>query len=106
MSAEIPRQYDFSGELVDTRTRKQKRIARQSGAWQQAEMFSQRDVAQFGVATRPEMPAVTPNGQPPRMVLQVQDPRTGEQKAADLQRQAEALNASLWPGEDAPNDDT
>ena len=106
MSTEVPRQYDFSGELVDTRSRKQKRMARQSGVWQQAEMFSQRDVAQFGVATRPEMPAVTPNGQPPRMVLQMQDPRTEEQKAADLQSEAEALNASLWPAGDRLDDDT
>ena len=93
---EIPLQYDFSGELVDKRTRRQKRADRKADGWQQPEMFAQRDLAQFGVRARTEMPAVTSNGERLKMVLEVQDPRTEEEKEADRQRAAEKLTEPLF----------
>jgi hypothetical protein len=39
----------FSGDLVDSRTETQKKRARELGQPRQAEMFSQRELAQFGV---------------------------------------------------------
>ena len=90
MSKEIHLQYDFAGELVDNRTPKQKQVARQANGYQQMEIFRQREIAQFGVRARPQMPAIARNGNPLGMVLEVEDPRTEEEKAADLQREAES----------------
>jgi len=96
MPPEVPRQYDFTGELVDNRTRKQKEIARQANGWQQAPMFSQREVAQFGVSARPQMPAIARSGKPLRMVLQIEDPRTDEEKELAQQRAAEEKTYPLF----------
>ena len=93
---EIPLQFDFSGELVDDRTRKQKRKARQANGWLQGEMFAQRELAQFGVRARSEMSAVTRNGQPLKMELEIQDPRSADEKEADRQRAAEELTDPLF----------
>lgn len=45
----------FSGELIDTRTRRQKKVDREREQSKQTEMFSRRDVAQFGVNTQPQL---------------------------------------------------
>lgn len=89
MSPEVPLQYDFVGELKDNRTRKQKRAARKMDGFQQMEMFGQREIAQFGVRARPTMPAVARNGKPLVMALEMEDPRTEEEKEADRRREAE-----------------
>ena len=84
MTKETPLQIDlFSGELVDTRTRKQKQQAREQALPQQAEMFSQRELAQFGVRARPKLP-ISPKT---RIELAMEDPRTDEEKARDLRRE-------------------
>jgi hypothetical protein len=88
MSKEAPLQISFDGELVDTRSRKQKRAARQAEGYQQAEMFSQRELAQFGVRARPRMPAISRSGKPLDMALEIEDFRTEEEKKADLLREA------------------
>lgn len=50
MPKEVPLQFDlFSGELVDNRTAKQKRLDREQEKPQQSLMFSQREMAQFRV---------------------------------------------------------
>jgi hypothetical protein len=86
MSKEISRQYDmFSGELVDTRSRRQKRRDRERELPRQAEMFSQRYIAQFGVKANPKLP-ISPKT---RLELAAEDLRTEEEKEADLRRQAE-----------------
>jgi hypothetical protein len=85
----------FTGELVDNRTRKQKRAAQEAEGYQQAEMFSQRELAQFGVRARPQMPAIARNGKPLGMILEMEDPRTEEEKELDRQRTAEALTIPL-----------
>lgn len=86
----IPLQHAmFSDKLADTRTRKQKRAAKQAASPQQAEMFAQRDLAQFGVNTHPELPAITRAGQKLAMHLELQDPRSEEEQAADVQREAQ-----------------
>ena len=75
----------FSGELVDTRTRRQKKLDKQREQPRQIEMFSQRDVAQFGVNPRPLLP-LSPNT---KLLLIPEDPRTAEEIERDIQRAAE-----------------
>ncbi len=95
MSAEVPLQMNmFDEEMSDTRTRKQKRAAKKVQGFQQEEMFSQRELAQWGVRLHP-MDITTPSGKRPSMQLEIEDPRTDEQKALDLQREAEELTHPL-----------
>ena len=96
MSPEVPLQYDFTGDLVDNRTYKQKRLARQANGWQQTELFSQRDVAQFGVRVHAEMPAIAQNGKPLTMVLEIEDPRSEEEKKADRQYEIERKTPRMF----------
>ena len=53
------------------------------------ELFSQRDLAQFGVTARPRMP-ISPNT---KLELQTQDPRSSDQKeqAAKLEQEMRTL---------------
>ena len=77
MSKEVPLQIDmFSGELVDTRTRKQKKQEAERQGPVQAEMFSQREMAQFGVRAHPQIP-ISPKT---RIELALQDLRTKEEQ--------------------------
>src|SRR5258708_4756593 len=89
MSSERPLQHDmFSGELVDTRTPKQKRLdaERERRRWQlqQQEMFSSQELAQFGVTARPLM-SLAPGT---KLVLISEDPRTAEEQARDMEQAA------------------
>ena len=96
MTAEVPLQIDlFTSELKDTRTRKQKKAARQAEGYQQDELFPQRELAQFGVTAQPRMPAIARNGEPLGMALMIEDPRSEEEKELDRQREAEALTDPL-----------
>ena len=91
---DFAQQYDlFTGELVDTRSRKQKQQAEVRQEPQQMEMFSQREMAQFGVDAHPRIP-LSPHT---RLELQVVDPRTPEEKARDEQRDIERRTYPL-PG--------
>ena len=77
MSKEVPLQVDmFSGELVDTRTRKQKKQEAERQGPVQGEMFSQREMAQFGVRANPQIP-ISPKT---RIELTLQDLRTKEER--------------------------
>jgi len=77
MSKEMPLQVDmFSGELVDTRTRKQKKREAEIKEPVQTEMFSQRELAQFGVRANPQIP-ISPKT---RIELALQDLRSEEEK--------------------------
>jgi len=77
MSKEVPLQIDmFSGELVETRTRKQKKQEAECQGPVQAEMFSQREMAQFGVRANPQIP-ISPIT---RIELALQDMRSEEEK--------------------------
>ena len=96
MSAEAPRQYDFTGELVDNRTRKQRQTDKQANGWQQGQMFAQREIAQFGVTARPQLPSTTRSGKPLVMALEIQDPRTEEEKQLAQQKAAEEKTYSLF----------
>ncbi len=94
---EVPLQASlFADKLVDTRTRKQRTVARQASGQQQIEMFKQRDLAQFGVRARPQLPAVARNGQALGMVLEIEDPRTEEEKALARQKAAEDKTVPLF----------
>ena len=86
MPKEIPLQMDmFSGDMVDTRTRKQKQLAKQQESPRQIEMFSQRELAVFGANAHPRLP-ISPKT---RIELAIEDRRSEEEKARDLQREIE-----------------
>jgi hypothetical protein len=86
MSKEFAFQIEmFTGELVDNRSAKQKQQAHARSQPHQAEMFTQREMAQFGVEAHPKLP-LSPNT---KLELIMEDPRTEEEKAQDLQRQIE-----------------
>ncbi len=87
MTPESPKQFDmFSGELVDARTRQQKRRDREQQQPQPVGMFSQREVAQFGVKARPQFAVTTKT----KLELMIEDRRTPEEKERDALREAEA----------------
>jgi hypothetical protein len=81
----------FSGEFVDRRTASQKKADKERNDWKQMEMFSQRDLAQFGVSAHPVMDV-----SPGRLVLISEDPRTPEEKERDLRRAAEAKTRPMF----------
>lgn len=100
-SKEIPQQFDmFTGALVDTRTRRQKQLDRQRDLPRQIEMFSQRDVAQFGVRANPTLPL---SGNV-KLLLIPEDPRTDEEIERDIQREAERRTVAMFgdTSEDQP----
>lgn len=83
----------FTGELVDNRTKAQKRKAKERENPQQAEMFSQRELAQFGAKARPQLP-ISPKT---RIELAMEDRRTEEEREKDLRREI-AQNTYPIPG--------
>jgi|SRR5690606_16105246 len=90
---DTPLQMDmFSGELVDNRTRQQKRQDKAREQPRQIEMFSQREIAQFGVNPNPLMP-LSPNT---RLLLIPEDPRTEEEIEQDRQQEAEKRTARMF----------
>lgn len=94
---ETPLQIDmFTGQGVDTRTRAQKQRDQQHEQPQQTEMFSQREIAQFGVNPHPLLP-LSPQT---RLILISEDPRTPDEIERDRQRAAEALTYQLFPNEE------
>jgi hypothetical protein len=93
MSKEIPYMRDmFTGELVDTRTPKEKQRDKQREGLQQAEMFPQRELAQFGVRANPKMP-ISPKT---RLELAMEDPRTDEEIERDRMKAAQELTHPLF----------
>lgn len=92
MWPEVPLQHDmFTGELVDRRTSVQKALDEARYQPHQLSLFSQRDIAQFGVRAHPVMPF-----SPGPLVLISEDPRTEEEIEADAQRAAESLTGKLF----------
>ena len=97
MSAEFALQLDmFTGDLVDRRSAKQKKQARVRNQPQQAEMFSQREMAQFGVNAHPTL-SLSPTT---TLRLIMVDPRTDAEKEHDLKQQMEQHTYPLpiWEG--------
>jgi len=82
----------FTGEAEDRRTRKQRQADRQRTLPQQLEMFSQRDIAQFGVKANPTIPL---SGNV-KLLLIPEDPRTPEEVERDLQREAERSTRPMF----------
>jgi hypothetical protein len=94
MPKEVPLQANlFTGELVDTRTRRQKKQATEQTGPKQAEMFSQREMGQFGVNPHPQIPISSKT----RIELALQDMRTEEEKELDFQREVKERSYKL-PG--------
>jgi hypothetical protein len=92
MSPEVLQSDMFSGALVDNRTAAQKKLDREHTQPIQTEMFRQREIAQFGVRSRPQM-SLSPMT---KLVLIREDPRTAEQVEHDLLREAEGLTLKLF----------
>lgn len=66
------------------------------------ELFSQRDLAQFGVTARPRMP-ISPNT---KLELQTQDPRSNEQKQQAARHEQEAHTLPMFnDAEVAPSEE-
>jgi len=101
MPKEIPLQLDMlSGELVDNRSRQQKKKDKAQELPQQAEMFSQRELAQFGVRARPKLP-LSPKT---RLELAVEDVRTEEEKERDIRQQIQRDTYPMpWAAEELPD---
>lgn len=81
----------FTGDLVDSRSRNQKKKARQQTKPKQLAMFSQREMAQFGVNARPKLPLSTKT----RIELALEDGRTAVEQEQARQRQIEQLTYPL-----------
>lgn len=89
-------QYDlFTGELVDNRTAAQKKRAKEAERPQQGLMFSQREIAQFGVKAHPKLSVSLKT----KLELTIEDHRTEEEIAADIQREALEHNFRLFEEE-------
>jgi hypothetical protein len=82
----------FTGELVDTRSQQQKRRDEKRQLPQQAEMFSPREVLQFGVRANPKLP-ISPKT---RLELAMEDRRTPEEREADRQQAIEEQTYPLF----------
>lgn len=82
----------FTGEPEDRRTRKQRQADRARELPRQIAMFSQRDIAQFGVKANPHIPL---SGNV-RLLLIPEDPRTPEEIERDLQHAAEERTHKLF----------
>lgn len=88
-----PLQFDmFTGEAVDNRTRQQKKLDKERAQPKQTEMFSQREIAQFGVNPHPLLP-LSPNT---KLLLISEDPRTEEEIEADRQRAAQKQTYQMF----------
>src|ERR1043166_6193796 len=95
-NAEIPKQQDmFTGAWVDTRTAKQREQDKLRTLPQPMEMFSQRDLVQFGVGAHP----LLPRNDKTRLGLMSEGPRTDAERARDLEREAQGHMAELFPAE-------
>jgi hypothetical protein len=95
MPPEFPLQHNMlTGELDDKRSRRQKALDRKRDQPQQMEMFSQRDLAQFGVRAHPQM-SLSPHT---RLVLISEDPRTEEEIERDRQLEAERNTRQMFGG--------
>ncbi len=77
----------FTNDLTDNRTRKQKIKSRQQVQPRQMEMFSQRELAQFGVEPHPKLP-ISPKT---RLELALEDARTEAEKEKGLQQKIEEM---------------
>ena len=77
----------FTGEIVDTRTRKQKRNAKRK-KFAQPSLFPRGQYIQFGEDADPQL-SISPHT---RLELQIEDPRTEEEKAAEERRINEELH--------------
>jgi hypothetical protein len=104
MPAEIPLQHDmFTGELVDTRTRQQKRRDRARELPQQVAMFDTRTTLELARSKHRHFDLTTQDGRPLALALMMQDPRTEEEVEADRMQAAQAMTVPMFahspPGE-------
>lgn len=82
----------FTGELVDNRSCREKKRDKERTRPRQPELFSQREVAQFGAKARPKIP-LSPKT---RIELAAEDPRSEEEKAESERRALEEKTYKLF----------
>jgi hypothetical protein len=83
----------FGAEPKDTRTRRQKSRDGQRDSSQQAEMFHQGEVAQFGLTARPQLSLSAKT----KLELARVDTRTQEEKEQDALKQASEQSPAMFP---------
>jgi hypothetical protein len=88
----------FTYEWVDNRTSRQKKQDRERELPQPLEMFTQRELAQFGVNPHPLLPL----SENTKLGLIFEDPRTAEEIEWDRQREAEEKTYPMFE-EPAPH---
>lgn len=92
MERPIPLQADlFTGELVDTRSRDQRRADRDRQQPQQQLLFSQREIAQFGVRANPVMPF-----SPGKLKLISEDTRSEDEIEQERLREAQRQTVPMF----------
>jgi hypothetical protein len=89
----------FTGELVDTRTARQKRQDREWAQGKQLFLFSQQDIAQFGVNPHPLLPIPAQAKAGPLF----EDRRTEEEIEQDRQRAAEEKTYQMFVEQPSPD---
>lgn len=106
MTPEIPKQFNmFTQDWDDNRTRRQKKLDRERNQLKQQEMFSQREIALFGVNAHPLLPL----SEHTKLGLIFEDHRTEEEIERDRQRAAEAKTHRMFDesaGPDSPIQNT
>lgn len=85
-------QYNFEGELVDNRSKSQRKRDRERTKPRQAEMFPQREMAQFGVKPNPKLP-ISPKTS---LELAMEDLKTEEEIEQERMKAAQELTYSLF----------
>lgn len=102
-SAEVPLQHSlFGGEPVDSRTKTQKKKAQERQKPQEVMLFTQREVAQFGVKARPLF-SLSPKTS---LALIAEDPRTEEEKEHDLLLAAQCKTVMMFISESETHEQT
>ncbi|MCI0711195.1 MAG: hypothetical protein L0154_13640 [Chloroflexi bacterium] len=92
----------FTDEWVDNRTKRQKKRDAAREAPQQPFMFSQREMAQFGVNSHPRFP-LSPHTS---LRLLYPDYRTPAEVEADREREAQSRTARMFEEETNPQSET
>jgi hypothetical protein len=88
----------FTGELVDTRSSEQKRADRERQQPKQHLLFSQREVAQFGVRANPVMPL-----SPGKLQLISEDPRSEDEIEEERRQEAQRQTIPMFNNPEQPN---
>lgn len=94
----------FSGELVDTRSNRQKKKDKERSAPQQTQMFKTPEIVQFGLRTQSAYRDWLNQATAPPLILESQDTRTSDEIEQDLLHEAQKYTIPLFG--DTPTETT